>query len=166
MEERGFEKPEVPGSTPGLATLCRTQEADHPPRAVIDQKCPGRTLDLSFAPIGVFLSLLLLLTFEIGAAMINGVSTTHSVRLKVPAHWQAHISPATKEAVRASQTVLQGPPLYTPHPDTLLRLWRCLWCLTRVDPAVPVKFRKCPRCGKQGQTTFPLYSNLMFVEYF
>jgi hypothetical protein len=60
--------------------------------------------------------------------------------------------------------VLPGPPLYIPHPTSCLPLLRCLWCLTQLDPAVPVKYRKCPCCGKCGTTSFPLASNTIYLE--
>lgn len=70
-----------------------------------------------------------------------------AVRLRTPKSWR-----------------LPRPPLYTPHPDSAAHHLRCLWCLSRVDPDIPVKFRKCPRCGMRGTTTWPLASNTIYVE--
>ena len=71
-------------------------------------------------------------------------------RLKKPASWRLPKVPA--------------PPRYIPHPDSVVRYLRCLWCLTRVDEHIPVKYQKCPRCGHKGTTTFPLASNTIYVE--
>lgn len=85
--------------------------------------------------------------------------TASSVRLKTPAHWLSN-------ATSAALPPVVGPPQYKPHPDTLACLDRCLWCLTLSDITIPAKQRKCSRCGKLGQTKYPLYSKLLFVEYF
>lgn len=91
--------------------------------------------------------------------MINGEGVpaprARTVRLKVPAQWR-------NTALRA----VDGPPQYKPHPDTLAALLRCLWCLTQLDCDIPIKYRKCPRCGKLGQTNEPLFRKTVFVEYF
>jgi hypothetical protein len=68
-------------------------------------------------------------------------------RLKVPKLWR-----------------LPQAPLYTPHPDSTAHYLRCLWCLTRLDPDVPAKCRRCPLCGHQGATTYPLCTNTIYVE--
>jgi len=68
-----------------------------------------------------------------------------SVRLKIPAHWRR-------------------PPLYVPHPDSLLPIERCIWDLTPLNSLLPTKLRKCPRCGKFGIRTAPLVSDCLYVE--
>lgn len=67
------------------------------------------------------------------------------VRLKVPANWSR-------------------PFVYVPHPDSVLPIERCVWCLTPLNSLVPVKFRKCPRCGKFGITSEPLVFRIIYVE--
>lgn len=92
--------------------------------------------------------------------MINGEGVpsdkARTVRLKTPAHWR-HQNGAGAPL---------SPPRYQPHPDTLQGLLRCLWCLTRLDPDVPVKYRQCPCCGHLGQSSEPLYGKHLFVEYY
>ena len=68
-----------------------------------------------------------------------------AVRLKIPQNWIK-------------------PPVYVPHPDSLLRIERCVWDLTPLNPLVPVKFRKCPRCGKFGTSAEPLALRTIYVE--
>lgn len=68
-----------------------------------------------------------------------------TVRLKIPPTWRK-------------------PPLYVPHPDSLLPLQRCVWCLCVLDPNCPAKLRKCPICGKHGMTAEPLIFRTIYVE--
>lgn len=82
------------------------------------------------------------------------MATRTSVRLKVPAGF-------TRKP-KATKEVRCAPPLYQPHPDSLLPLRRCFRADCRT--VKPSGCAKCPRCGALIDTSTPLCKWTVYVE--
>lgn len=83
--------------------------------------------------------------------MSNGVGAV-SVRLRVPPAWR--------------KKPHQRPPLYTPHPDSLLPLRRCFRTDCRTLKPGHGHLDRCPRCNSLLDSTSPLVKWFLYVENF
>lgn len=66
--------------------------------------------------------------------------------------------------VRIKKVRKDLPPLYTPHPDSLLPHPRC--CRTSCRAIVPLGYGRCPVCGSMIYSTEPLVKFTIYIEEF